>query len=113
MSGPPAGGGLLDLLEPGWRRHLASGEPAGRAVGAAIAAASNARAMGVRTFIVCISLLDDRWVHAPPTLIPLRMDRGRIRFRDRFSYARPSAASATTRPRREIPSSIRSHGRFE
>ncbi len=28
MSGPPAGT-LLDLLEPGWRRHLASGEPAG------------------------------------------------------------------------------------
>jgi len=29
MSGLPAGGALLDLLEPGWRRHLASGEPAG------------------------------------------------------------------------------------
>src|ERR1700730_6783809 len=29
MSGPPADGALLDLLEPGWRRHLASGEPAG------------------------------------------------------------------------------------
>ncbi|MGH3221609.1 MAG: hypothetical protein ACRDPY_23430 [Streptosporangiaceae bacterium] len=29
MSGPPAGSTLLDLLEPGWRRHLASGEPAG------------------------------------------------------------------------------------
>ena len=28
MSGPP-GGTLLDLLEPGWRRYLASGEPAG------------------------------------------------------------------------------------
>jgi hypothetical protein len=28
MSGSP-GGTLLDLLEPGWRRHLASGEPAG------------------------------------------------------------------------------------
>ena len=28
MSGPPTGT-LLDLLEPGWRRHLASGEPAG------------------------------------------------------------------------------------
>ena len=27
MSGPPTGT-LLDLLEPGWRRHLASGEPA-------------------------------------------------------------------------------------
>ena len=29
MSGALAGGTLLDLLEPGWRRHLASGEPAG------------------------------------------------------------------------------------
>jgi hypothetical protein len=29
MSGPPTGSMLLDLLEPGWRRHLASGEPAG------------------------------------------------------------------------------------
>jgi hypothetical protein len=29
MSGPPMGSTLLDLLEPGWRRHLASGEPAG------------------------------------------------------------------------------------
>lgn len=29
MSGLPAGGMLLDLLEPGWRRHLAAGEPAG------------------------------------------------------------------------------------
>jgi hypothetical protein len=29
MSGPPSGGRLLDLLEPGWRRHLASGERAG------------------------------------------------------------------------------------
>ena len=29
MSGPPAGGALLDLLEPGWRRHLASGAPGG------------------------------------------------------------------------------------
>ena len=29
MSGPPAGSTLLDLLEPGWRRHLAAGEPAG------------------------------------------------------------------------------------
>jgi hypothetical protein len=29
MGGPPAGGALLDLLEPGWRRHLASGEPGG------------------------------------------------------------------------------------
>jgi hypothetical protein len=30
MNGPPPmGSGLLDLLEPGWRRHLASGEPAG------------------------------------------------------------------------------------
>ena len=29
MSGPPAGSMLLDLLEPGWRRHLASGEPGG------------------------------------------------------------------------------------
>jgi hypothetical protein len=28
MGGPPADA-LLDLLEPGWRRHLASGEPAG------------------------------------------------------------------------------------
>ncbi len=28
MSGPPTGT-LLDLLEPAWRRHLASGEPAG------------------------------------------------------------------------------------
>ena len=28
MSGPPTGT-LLDLLEPGWRRHLAAGEPAG------------------------------------------------------------------------------------
>jgi hypothetical protein len=26
---PPAGSRLLDLLEPGWRRHLVSGEPAG------------------------------------------------------------------------------------
>jgi len=25
----PTGGALLDLLEPGWRRHLVSGEPAG------------------------------------------------------------------------------------
>ncbi|HEY0998147.1 MAG TPA: hypothetical protein VGD83_00795 [Streptosporangiaceae bacterium] len=29
MSGPPKASTLLDLLEPGWRRHLASGEPAG------------------------------------------------------------------------------------
>jgi hypothetical protein len=29
MSGPRPGSRLLDLLEPGWRRHLASGEPAG------------------------------------------------------------------------------------
>ena len=29
MSRPPMGSTLLDLLEPGWRRHLASGEPAG------------------------------------------------------------------------------------
>jgi hypothetical protein len=29
MSGPPMGRTVLDLLEPGWRRHLASGEPAG------------------------------------------------------------------------------------
>lgn len=29
MSGPPDGCTLLDLLEPGWRRHLAAGEPAG------------------------------------------------------------------------------------
>jgi hypothetical protein len=29
MSGPPTGSIVLDLLEPGWRRHLASGEPAG------------------------------------------------------------------------------------
>jgi hypothetical protein len=29
MSGPAAGSALLDLLEPGWRRHLAAGEPAG------------------------------------------------------------------------------------
>jgi hypothetical protein len=29
MSGLPDGSTLLDLLEPGWRRHLASGEPAG------------------------------------------------------------------------------------
>ena len=29
MSGPSAGSTLLDLLEPGWRRHLAAGEPAG------------------------------------------------------------------------------------
>ena len=29
MSGPPMGSRLLDLLESGWRRHLASGEPAG------------------------------------------------------------------------------------
>ena len=29
MSGPPTGSTLLDLLEPGWRRHLAAGEPAG------------------------------------------------------------------------------------
>ena len=29
MSGPPAGSRLLDLLEPGWRRHLAAGGPAG------------------------------------------------------------------------------------
>jgi hypothetical protein len=29
MSGPPMGSTLLDLLEPGWRRHLAAGEPAG------------------------------------------------------------------------------------
>ncbi len=29
MSGPPTGSRLLDLLEPGWRRHVASGEPAG------------------------------------------------------------------------------------
>lgn len=29
MSEPPAGRRLLDLLEPGWRRHLVSGEPAG------------------------------------------------------------------------------------
>jgi hypothetical protein len=30
MNGPPPmGSRLLDLLEPGWRRHLASGEPAG------------------------------------------------------------------------------------
>ncbi|MGH3273011.1 MAG: hypothetical protein ACRDNZ_01630, partial [Streptosporangiaceae bacterium] len=27
--GGPAPDALLDLLEPGWRRHLASGEPAG------------------------------------------------------------------------------------
>jgi hypothetical protein len=29
MSGLPTGSTVLDLLEPGWRRHLASGEPAG------------------------------------------------------------------------------------
>src|SRR5712691_1421076 len=29
MSGPATGSRLLDLLEPGWRRHLAAGEPAG------------------------------------------------------------------------------------
>jgi hypothetical protein len=29
MSGLPGGSTLLDLLEPAWRRHLASGEPAG------------------------------------------------------------------------------------
>jgi hypothetical protein len=29
MSGPPKASTLLDLLEPGWRRHLASGELAG------------------------------------------------------------------------------------
>jgi hypothetical protein len=29
MGGPSAGSMLLDLLEPGWRRHLASGEPGG------------------------------------------------------------------------------------
>lgn len=29
MSGPATGGRLLGLLEPGWRRHLATGEPAG------------------------------------------------------------------------------------
>ena len=29
MSGPLTGSTLLDLLEPGWRRHLAAGEPAG------------------------------------------------------------------------------------
>ena len=29
MSVPPAGSTLLDLLEPGWRRHLAAGQPAG------------------------------------------------------------------------------------
>ena len=29
MSGPPGGSRLLDLLEAGWRRHLAAGEPAG------------------------------------------------------------------------------------
>jgi hypothetical protein len=29
MSGLPAGSTLLDLLEPGWRRHLAAGQPAG------------------------------------------------------------------------------------
>lgn len=29
MSGPATGGRLLSLLEPGWRRHLATGEPAG------------------------------------------------------------------------------------
>lgn len=29
MTGPSAGSTLLDLLEPGWRRHLATGEPAG------------------------------------------------------------------------------------
>ena len=29
MSGPPRASALLDLLEPGWRRHLASGELAG------------------------------------------------------------------------------------
>ena len=29
MSGPPKASTLLNLLEPGWRRHLASGELAG------------------------------------------------------------------------------------
>ncbi len=29
MSGPATGGRLLGLLEPGWRRHLIAGEPAG------------------------------------------------------------------------------------
>jgi hypothetical protein len=29
MSGPATGGRLLGLLEPGWRRHLVTGEPAG------------------------------------------------------------------------------------
>jgi hypothetical protein len=32
MSGLPTGSRLLDLLEPGWRRHLAAGEPAGSLV---------------------------------------------------------------------------------
>ena len=41
-------------------RSKASGEPAGRAVGAAIAATSNTSVTGVRTFMVCISFLDDR-----------------------------------------------------
>jgi hypothetical protein len=46
MSGPSTGSRLLGLLEPGWRRHLAAGEPAGTLDVAPEMLGAAARALG-------------------------------------------------------------------
>ena len=61
MSGPPMGSTLLDMLEPGWRRHLASGEPAGALDVEPEMLAAVARALGDLARAEPPAVLNRRW----------------------------------------------------
>lgn len=61
MSGPPMGSTLLDMLEPGWRRHLASGEPAGTLDVEPEMLAAAARALGDLARSEPSAVLNRRW----------------------------------------------------
>ncbi|HEY5988116.1 MAG TPA: hypothetical protein VIV12_17340 [Streptosporangiaceae bacterium] len=60
MSGPPAGT-LLDLLEPGWRRYLASGEPAGALDVEPEMLDAAAKALGELSRAEPLTVLSRRW----------------------------------------------------
>jgi hypothetical protein len=60
MSGPPVPP-LLDLLEPGWRRHLASGEPAGSLDVEPEMLATVAKALGDLSRSTPPAVLSRRW----------------------------------------------------
>ena len=61
MSGLPAGSRLLDLLEPGWRRHLASGQPAGALGVEAEMLDAAAKALGDLARSEPLTALSRRW----------------------------------------------------